>query len=163
MKLTYCVECAAPLHKQTATKYTCPNGHFFWNNPKAAVGILLVKNTKVLLARRAINPQKGKLDVPGGFLDYDETPRDAMRRELLEETGLTVDAMDLLDVVTNEYEENTSTCPTIFVATTWQGTPNPKDDVSALEWHEYTMIDSPEFAWKLPTLTAKIKAYLEQS
>ena len=44
--------------------------------------------TEVLLIRRGQDPCKGMLAFPGGFVEYGEDPEDAVRRELLEETGI---------------------------------------------------------------------------
>ena len=43
---------------------------------------------RVLLARRAVEPDRGLWDCPGGFLEEGEHPLDGLRRELAEETGL---------------------------------------------------------------------------
>jgi len=163
MKIAYCVECAAPLKQENLTKYTCPNGHFFWNNPKLAVCLVLLKDNKVLLAKRALEPKKGLYDMPGGFVDYGETPEEAMHRELAEETGLSVETFEILDLQGHEYEENVPVCDIYFVSREWKGTPDPKDDVASLDWLPIDTIDSPQFAWKAPGLTDKIKAYLEQA
>ena len=46
---------------------------------------------RVLLVQRANEPYKGKWAFPGGFMNMDETTEETARRELKEETGLTVD------------------------------------------------------------------------
>ena len=74
MKLRYCTECAAPLTQRDATEYVCANGHEYWNEPHASVCVAVLRDGQVLLARRGIEPRKGKYVLPGGFVEFDETP-----------------------------------------------------------------------------------------
>ena len=50
----------------------------------------VLRDGRVLLARRGREPRKGKYVLPGGFVEFDETPYEAARREMREETGLVV-------------------------------------------------------------------------
>lgn len=67
--------------------------------PRAALttdAIVCVKEfekTYVLLIQRGAEPFKNKWALPGGFIEMDETLENACKRELMEETGLVVDAM----------------------------------------------------------------------
>jgi len=66
--------------------------------PRPAVttdAIILKKETaELLLIRRAKDPFKNKWALPGGFIEMDEVLETACRRELQEETGLTVDKLE---------------------------------------------------------------------
>ncbi|MCY4062480.1 MAG: NUDIX hydrolase [Chloroflexi bacterium] len=67
-------------------------------DPKVAVVVFIELDERVLLIRRAVDPGKGKWALPAGFVDYDEAPEAAARRETLEETHLQVRIDKLLAV-----------------------------------------------------------------
>ena len=116
VKLRYCTECAAPLAQRDATEYVCANGHEYWNEPHASVCVAVLRDGQVLLARRGIEPRKGKYVLPGGFVEFDETPYEAARREMREETGLDCPELDLLEVHTIHYRENEASLSVVFHA-----------------------------------------------
>jgi NAD+ diphosphatase len=83
----HCVKCAQPsLIKQGEKTYECALcGFVYFHNVAAAVCAIIVCNQQMLLVERAQQPSKGKLDFPGGFVDYNESNEQALKRELLEE------------------------------------------------------------------------------
>lgn len=58
--------------------------------PIVGIGIVVIKGDQVLLCRRGKPPNLGSWTLPGGAQELGESCEDAARRELLEETGLTV-------------------------------------------------------------------------
>lgn len=62
-----------------------------FNTRPMAVNAILLKENHVLLVQRAMEPDKGWWDIPGGYLDWDETLEEGTTRELKEETGLDAD------------------------------------------------------------------------
>jgi NAD+ diphosphatase len=73
---------------------------------------------KLLLVVRSKDPQKDKLDLPGGFLDPGESIEQAAKREIQEELGVVVDNLDYLGSYPNIYEYEGilyNTCDVILV------------------------------------------------
>lgn len=69
------------------------------SSPVAAVGVVCLRGTDVLLIRRGKPPRLGEWSLPGGRVEWGETVRDAALRELREETGVEADILFLVDVV----------------------------------------------------------------
>ncbi|MGK0305952.1 MAG: NAD+ diphosphatase [Gammaproteobacteria bacterium] len=101
----HCVKCAQPsLIKQGEKTYECALcGFVYFHNVAAAVCAIIVCNQQMLLVERAQQPSKGKLDFPGGFVDYNESNEQALKRELLEELQLPVNNMQYLFSYPNSY------------------------------------------------------------
>lgn len=76
-------------------------GYVHFTDPKVGVGVLVVKERKVLLIRRAVDPERGKWSIPAGYLDRGEDPKETAVREAKEETGLEVVVNGLVDVYYN--------------------------------------------------------------
>lgn len=162
MKLNYCIECAAPLHRNDSTEYECANGHPYWNEPRASTCVVIGDEAgRVLLARRAIEPRRGTYTLPGGFVDFQESPYDAARREIREETGLECGELELVDVYNVTYRENEASLSIVFLAREWHGDAQAGDDAAALAWKEIDVIDGDEFAWPFPGLAAELHRRLD--
>ena len=69
------------------------------DRPIAGVGAVIIRSDRVVLARRARPPLLGHWSLPGGVVELGETLRSAAEREALEETGLTVKAGEVLEVL----------------------------------------------------------------
>ncbi len=69
------------------------------NRPLVGVGVVAIKDGRVLLIRRAKPPRAGRWSLPGGRQRLGETVRETARRELREEAGVEAEVTALLDVV----------------------------------------------------------------
>ena len=67
--------------------------------PLVGVGAVIVEGERVVLVRRAAEPMAGEWSIPGGLLELGETMRAGAEREALEETGLRVEAGEVLEVL----------------------------------------------------------------
>ena len=80
-------------------------GFTYYANPCSATAAFIVNdNDEMLVVRRAKEPAKGTLDLPGGFVDMYETVEEGMIREIKEETGLDVQDIRYLFSSPNVYE-----------------------------------------------------------
>jgi len=105
--MKFCPYCAEPLslrENEGRKRLFCDHEKIFiYRNPiPAATGLILDGNNRILLVLRAREPGKDEWGLPGGFVETDESPITAARREVLEETGLAVDNPELINVVYQE-------------------------------------------------------------
>ena len=120
----FCPKCGSPrfVEHNGKSKQCQVCGFTYYFNPSAATVALIERETPVArdkksekcksvdcqiewcVVRRAKEPAKGTLDLPGGFSDMFETSEEGVCREVKEETGLTVDRTEFLFSVPNQYE-----------------------------------------------------------
>jgi len=105
---THCPRCGSPdLAFDGVNRFSCGACAFvFYHNTAAAVGIILTvddQDGSILLLRRAVEPARGMLDFPGGFVDPGESIEDALKREILEEIGSIVSDLSYLTSAANRY------------------------------------------------------------
>lgn len=69
-------------------------GRAYPSQPVTGVGAIVLQQDEVLLVRRGTAPQEGLWSLPGGALELGESLHQAVRREVLEETGLDVRVLE---------------------------------------------------------------------
>ena len=92
-KFQYCPVCGSHYFEinNVKSKKCADCGFIYYANPSSAtVAFILNEKEELLVVRRKNEPAKGTLDLPGGFVDMDETGEEGMAREVKEETGLDV-------------------------------------------------------------------------
>ncbi len=77
---------------------------YFFNTASAVTAIILNDENHIMLTRRAFEPEKGMLDLPGGFVEPEETAQDAIKRELKEELNAQIAKLNFFDCFPNRYE-----------------------------------------------------------
>ncbi|WP_175439618.1 NUDIX hydrolase [Alteromonas lipolytica] len=142
MSQHYCPRCGqSALTSKDNNCYQCSKCDFeVFRNVAAAVGAVLVYNQSVLLLKRGKAPSAGEWDLPGGFVNPNESAEQALRREMLEETGITLTTpLRYLGAWPNQYPYKSLVYPTmdIFFVTELSELPDftlDKDEVSAYQW-----------------------------
>jgi ADP-ribose pyrophosphatase YjhB (NUDIX family) len=124
-----------------------------YDYPRSAAGMLVVRRGHVLLLERAHAPRVGFLDVPGGFVEAGESLEGAARRELKEETGLTLGRADWLGFYWDTYFiKGFGRFPVMnfYYAGHWRaGEPKAADDAASATWVPIASLPRlrKRFAW----------------
>lgn len=104
----FCPKCGSKnfeIHN-ALSKHCDDCGFTYYQNPRASTAAFILNSKgELLIARRAKDPAKGTLDLPGGFVDNAETAEEGMVREIREETGLDIkpDSIEYLFSIPNIY------------------------------------------------------------
>jgi ADP-ribose pyrophosphatase YjhB (NUDIX family) len=111
--------------------------------PIVGVGAVIVRQGEVLLVRRANPPLRGEWSIPGGALELGEKLRDGVAREVIEETGLSVDVGPVLDVFDSIFPDAEGRTQYHYVLVDYlcylrSGTPLAASDASELRWARAT-------------------------
>lgn len=137
----YCPKCGSAdfivNNEKSKRCETC--GFVYYFNPSAAcVAIILNRNNELLVCRRAKEPAKGTLDLPGGFSDCYESSEESVIREVKEETGLEVTRTRYLFSLPNTYVYSGFTVHTMDLFfqcdVANDGIAHAMDDAEELQW-----------------------------
>jgi 8-oxo-dGTP diphosphatase len=60
--------------------------------------LIILEDDRILLVERGNEPLKGYWSLPGGAVETGESLRDGVKREILEETGLTIEPMEVVEI-----------------------------------------------------------------
>ena len=152
----YCPVCGSPTFRVNNVKSkkceTC--GFTYYANPSSATAAFIVRDGYLLVARRGNEPALGTLDLPGGFVDMDETAEEGMCREILEETGLQVQSLQYLFSIPNLYKYSGMTIHTLDMffraEIAADAVPQAADDAAELIWVPLSDVCPNEFGlWSI--------------
>jgi 8-oxo-dGTP diphosphatase len=132
----------------------------------AGVGILIIKNDKVLMGKRNDNPEKadsvlhgeGLWTCPGGKLDFGNKISDMARKEVLEETGIKANELKLISV-TNEIVKDAHFVTIGFLCKDFENEPKVMEPDEITEWKWFSFNELPANIY--PPSEKLINNYLE--
>jgi ADP-ribose pyrophosphatase YjhB (NUDIX family) len=154
-EVNYCLRCGHQLtqaERLGRLRPVCPACDWiYFADPKVAAAALIEHGGQVLLVRRANDPKRGLWTLPAGFVDAGEDPAQAVERECLEETGLQVRVMGLLDVLFGQEHARGAHILIAYQAEVVSGELRPGDDVDGAAF--FPSDDLPPLAF---TTTQKI-------
>ncbi|MFQ5695041.1 MAG: NUDIX hydrolase [Terriglobia bacterium] len=109
------------------------------DRPLVGVGAVVVRDGCVLLVQRAHEPLAGQWSLPGGVVEAGETLTEAVRRELLEETGLRVRVLELVETLDRISRDGSGRVRYHYVILDYlceadRGEAMPGSDVQAAAW-----------------------------
>lgn len=116
-----------------------PQNRIYPERPIVGVGAVVVHEGRALVVRRATEPLKGEWSVPGGMLELGEKLKDGVVREVLEETGLIVEPIEVLDVFDSIFVDPDGRTQYHYVLIDYlcrviSGEAAPATDVSEVRW-----------------------------
>ncbi len=126
-----------------------------------SINAIVVKENKILLGKRRSDFGDGLWAIPGGHLEYNESMKDGVARELLEETGLVCNSFVFSNIVVDPDSKNGRHYVHFgFVAQEVKGEPSLKEPDKCSEWKWFDLKSLPENM--VPGLKIQIGAYLEK-
>jgi 8-oxo-dGTP diphosphatase len=154
----YCPACGAALPGWSGpgVPQRCERcGRLHFRDPKVAVGVVVRDDRdRLLLVCRGVEPEAGRWALPAGFVDAGEDPREAARREALEETGLDVIVGAVIDVYPGEVGSGVTFFMS-FAATASGGTLRAGDDATDVGFFAADAL--PPLAFRSTELAAGIR------
>ncbi len=152
--MRFCPSCGADkVRWLTSKEFQCLQcGFTLFFNPVPAVAVLIECAGRLLFTLRALDPGKGMLDLPGGFVDPGETAEEAVRREIKEELDLTASDAHYLFTALNQYPFQGVTYQTLdlFFHIRLNTEPNlrPSHELSAVTWLRCGEVDWSRIAFQ---------------
>jgi ADP-ribose pyrophosphatase YjhB (NUDIX family) len=130
----------------------CPAcGWTYFTDPKVAAAVVVIQDDRVLLTRRINEPFQGFWTLPAGFMDAEEKPEDTARRECLEETGLQVKIIQLLELISGREHDHGADIVLVYRAEIIGGSLQAGDDADQVGF--FSLNDLPQLAFKATQLT----------
>ncbi len=149
----YCPRCgAAADHAGNPFRCAACGLSYYFNAAAAVAALIAREDGRVLFIRRANDPARGRLALPGGFVDIGEPVERALRREVREEVNLELGALQFLVSHPNSYEYAGVTYATVdlfFVTRALDATVvRALDAVAEVGWHDAARMDLDDLAFE---------------
>ena len=118
-------------------------------SPRIGIGVIVRRKGQILLGRRINSHGDGHGDgqwaFPGGHLEFGESPEECAAREVMEETGLTLENLQTGPYTNDVFTAEAKHYITLFIlADSYSGTPEVQEPDKCLEWQWYHWEDLPE-------------------
>jgi mutator protein MutT len=164
----FCPRCGRPSSNLAGSKSTwhCLEcGFVYYFNPAIAAAAF-IRNPigQTLFIRRAKDPAKGKLAIPGGFVDIGESAEEAVRREVQEEVNVQITSLRYLCSHTNEYPYKEITYPVLDLFFVAEAAPSTSaaalDGVESYAWLDAEKVAPEEIAFR--SIRGALDMYLKQ-
>jgi 8-oxo-dGTP diphosphatase len=113
--------------------------------PKVGVGVIIIRDGKVLLGRRKGTHATGAYAFPGGHLEFGESWESCAKREVEEETGMQVSHSKFVAVTNDIFEKEGKHYITIFMRSECVGEPKVMEPTKCdgWDWYEWGKLPQP--------------------
>ncbi|MDQ4074344.1 MAG: NUDIX hydrolase [Thermoproteota archaeon] len=132
-------------------------------NPAPTIDVIIQENTnsnRILLVRRAKDPFKDHLSLPGGFVNYGETVEDAAKREAEEELAVKVELLDILGVYSDpERDPRGHIMSVTFIGKIVEGQVRANDDAAEFEWIDIEKMKDMQLAFDHSKILSDFKKW----
>lgn len=151
----FCERCGTALELRPSAgpdpdRLTCPScGFVAYGNPSPTVQAWIERDGRYLALRRNQDPECGKWNMPGGFVEAGESGPEAIRREVLEETGLEIEVRGVIGVFASTYGRGADAEPILdiaFEASAADGELDVSDESAEAGWFTLEEFPEPAFA-----------------
>jgi 8-oxo-dGTP diphosphatase len=122
------------------------------NRPKVGIGVIIIKDSKILLGKRKNAHGEGSWCYPGGHLEYGESWEECSRREVWEEVGIQIKNLRFGTITNDIFESEHKHYITISMISDYESGEvklMEPDKCDKWEWFEWDNLPSPLF---LPTI-----------
>ena len=145
-----------------------PESREYPSRPFVGVGVVVLKEENVLLIRRGRPPRLGEWSLPGGAQSVGETVQETARREVLEETGVSIQNPEFFEVVDSIIKDDDGRVKVHYTLidywANWEsGTPQGADDAQQAEWVPFHKLGKLELWTKTVEVIKKARSLRLQS
>jgi NAD+ diphosphatase len=147
---SFCPLCKTELDQEQHSVHCSECDFAFYLNPAPCVTVVVHYEDKIVLAKRAIEPHKDLWNMPGGFVNPNETPAQTVHRELMEEISVEVEIVTQLgETMPDTYDKFLSpTLTFIYLVKPLSLDLVPQDDVAEVRWLDPSEIDFDTIAFE---------------
>lgn len=150
-KFIHCPICGSKLFEINGerSRHCSDCGFTYYVNASASTAAIITNSKgEILLTTRAFEPEKGKLDLPGGFVDMNETAEEALIRELKEELNIDIKNPTYLFSLPNEYHFSGITVHTLDMFFKVEVNDNIQiktdDDVASAQFYDLKIVNTED-------------------
>jgi ADP-ribose pyrophosphatase len=154
MRYKFCPHCGGRLSLEETFSLSKPQcvvcNRIFYQNPAVGVAAIIIHDKKILLGRRNAS-YRDMWCIPCGYVEYYEDAREALIREIKEETNLDIKLGSVFDIHSNFHNPAQHTVGIWFLVEEYRGNIAPGDDIEALDFFSTVDIKEQSLVLAFPT------------